>query len=104
MIKAASKSDPLEMAVAKEELSALTEPQIAHCKRYGTNDATIEKLQELLSQNERGLLLFRDELVGLCRRCPDQPVPEISARRPNPCHPTPHGELQINRTGDKHRT
>lgn len=30
-----------------------------------TNDVTIEKVHELLSKNERGLLLFRDELMGL---------------------------------------
>ena len=35
------------------------------CKRYKTNDASIEKMGELLSENPSGLLLFRDELVGL---------------------------------------
>ena len=34
-------------------------------KRHKTNDATIEKLTELLAENPRGLLLYRDELVGL---------------------------------------
>jgi putative DNA primase/helicase len=33
-------------------------------KRYIVNDPTVEKLGELLNQNPRGLLLFRDELVG----------------------------------------
>jgi len=36
-------------------------------KRYETNDATIEKLGELLSQNPNGLLLFRDELSAWLR-------------------------------------
>ena len=34
-------------------------------KRYITNDSTIEKMAELLEQNPQGILLFRDELVGL---------------------------------------
>ncbi|HEX8198566.1 MAG TPA: DUF3987 domain-containing protein [Pyrinomonadaceae bacterium] len=34
---------------------------------YIVNDATIEKLGILLNQNSRGLLLFRDELVGFLR-------------------------------------
>jgi len=33
-------------------------------RRYIVNDPTVEKLGELLNQNPRGLLLFRDELVG----------------------------------------
>ena len=35
------------------------------CPRIVVNDATIEKLGELLNENPRGLLLVRDELVGL---------------------------------------
>ena len=34
-------------------------------KRYMVNDATVEKLGELLRENPRGLLYFRDELTGL---------------------------------------
>jgi putative DNA primase/helicase len=33
-------------------------------RRYLINDATVEKLGELLNQNPNGLLLFRDELAG----------------------------------------
>jgi hypothetical protein len=32
--------------------------------RYRTNDSTVEKLHELLSENPNGLLLFRDEFAG----------------------------------------
>ncbi len=33
-------------------------------RRYLTNDATVEKIGELLAANPRGLLIFRDELTG----------------------------------------
>lgn len=36
-------------------------------RRYIVNDPTVEKLGELLNLNKRGLLLFRDELVGWFR-------------------------------------
>jgi hypothetical protein len=65
MAKAASDGDGFAMNAAKERLRNLQEPETPHCKRYNTNDVTIEKMHELLSKNERGLLLFRDELMGL---------------------------------------
>ena len=34
------------------------------CPRLVVNDATVEKLGELLNENQRGLLLIRDELAG----------------------------------------
>lgn len=37
-------------------------------RRYKTNDSSIEKIVELLGQNPRGLLYFRDELIGLFKR------------------------------------
>jgi len=36
-------------------------------KRYLVNDATVEKLGELLNENVNGLLIFRDELMGFLR-------------------------------------
>ena len=65
MIKAGNSPDSLAMEKEKEKLGALQELQAPICKRYSTNDATIEKMHELLSQNNRGLLIFRDELMGL---------------------------------------
>jgi Protein of unknown function (DUF3987) len=43
-----------------------SEPQL---KRYRTNDATVEKLADLCSVNPQGLLVWRDELVGLLASC-----------------------------------
>lgn len=34
-------------------------------RRYMTNDTTIEKLADLLNENEAGLLVYRDEIIGL---------------------------------------
>lgn len=44
---------------------AMTEPSE---QRFMTNDASIEKIVELLGENSRGLLYFRDELIGLFKR------------------------------------
>lgn len=63
--KATSKSDDAATEKIKEKLRNLQEPPAPTCKRYSTNDTTIEKMHELLNQNARGLLLFRDELAGL---------------------------------------
>jgi putative DNA primase/helicase len=52
-------------AAVKKEFTDLSEPALPKWRRYKTNDATVEKLGELLSDNPRGVLVFRDELVGL---------------------------------------
>ena len=58
-------SDPPNMDALKKDLVNLTEPQPPVWRRYKTNDATIEKMGELQASNPRGLMLYRDELVGL---------------------------------------
>jgi Protein of unknown function (DUF3987) len=45
----------------------LEEPPPAR-RRYIVNDTSIEKLGEILGQNPRGVLVFRDELVGFLRQ------------------------------------
>ncbi len=49
--------------------SLLAEIEECHAveQRYKTHDATVEKLGELLRDNPRGLLLYRDELGGWLR-------------------------------------
>ena len=63
--KAADKGDELALQSLQVELAKLdtTVPPVA--RRYLVNDTTVEKLAELLGQNPRGLLVFRDELTGL---------------------------------------
>jgi putative DNA primase/helicase len=70
--KEALKSEMLRLARGKKNLDelkcqymAIEEPQIPRCKRFKTHDSTVEKMGELLSENPRGILLFRDELIGL---------------------------------------
>jgi hypothetical protein len=50
---------------AKNDYAQLEEPPFPVCRRFLSNDSTIEKLSEILAGNPRGLLLFRDELIGL---------------------------------------
>jgi hypothetical protein len=49
----------------KESFQHLQEPEKPKRTRFKSNDATVEKLSEILSENPRGLLLVRDELMGL---------------------------------------
>jgi len=58
--KAGKKMDDLKMELISMEMSA---PPAR--KRFITNDSTVEKMGELLNENPRGILLFRDELIGL---------------------------------------
>ncbi len=53
------------MDCLKDDFAKLEEPKPPVWRRYVTNDATIEKMAELQATNPRGLMLFRDELVGL---------------------------------------
>jgi Protein of unknown function (DUF3987)/Bifunctional DNA primase/polymerase, N-terminal len=62
--KKPSKGDPA--AIAKElRMHGEQAPEAPALRRYKTNDSTVEKLGELLRENPAGLLVLRDELVGL---------------------------------------
>jgi Protein of unknown function (DUF3987) len=56
-----------EMDAIREKIEALEEPEEPTQKRYITNDATIEKLAEILAENPDGILYYRDELMGWLR-------------------------------------
>ncbi len=57
--------DADDIADLKSEHCNLTPPDAPIWCRYKTNETTIEKCNEVMRDNPRGLLLFRDELVGL---------------------------------------
>ncbi|MBX9804318.1 MAG: DUF3987 domain-containing protein [Alphaproteobacteria bacterium] len=55
-----------DLAFVTDELAAhlKNSPTEPAYKRYKVSDTTVEKMQEILSQNSRGVLVFRDELMG----------------------------------------
>jgi hypothetical protein len=62
--KKPTKGDPATFA--KElRVHADSAPQAPVLRRYKTNDSTVERLGELLRDNPFGMLVVRDELVGL---------------------------------------
>jgi len=66
MKKAATgKGDGDKMALAIADMQAIAPPEEPHQRRYKSNDSTVEKLGDLLVDNPQGLLVFRDELIGL---------------------------------------
>ncbi|MBU2767831.1 DUF3987 domain-containing protein [Acidithiobacillus ferrivorans] len=67
MGKAAESEFPDKMESARANIAALrdSKPQPPRLKRYTTNDATAEKIGELLMTSPQGLLTVRDELAGL---------------------------------------
>lgn len=65
MGKAADREDEDELQRLKHELANLEAAKVPVATRYIINDSTVEKLCELLVANPRGLLVFRDELMGL---------------------------------------
>ena len=65
-IKKELKDSTIDKQKAQEILaSEIEDNPKPSCKRYRTDDGTIEKIHELLSTNPRGLMIRRDELVGL---------------------------------------
>jgi hypothetical protein len=46
-------------------MQAFQPPEKPFQRRFKSNDSTVEKLGDLLTKNPQGLLVFRDELIGL---------------------------------------
>ncbi|HWQ91555.1 MAG TPA: DUF3987 domain-containing protein, partial [Clostridia bacterium] len=65
MVQAAKGKGQKSLSDLEIELAALEPKPEPARKRYRTSDATVEKLGELLSENPRGILVFRDEMTGL---------------------------------------
>lgn len=66
MKKAATgKGDGLKMDCAVADLQALTAPEKPPQRRFKTNDATVAKIGDILVGSPAGLMVFRDELMGL---------------------------------------
>lgn len=53
------------MAAAVADLKSLKPPAEPVARRFRANDSTTEKLGDILAKSPEGLLVFRDELVGL---------------------------------------
>lgn len=53
------------MAIAVADKKSLKAPEEPVARRFRANDATIEKLGDMLAKSPDGVLVFRDELVGL---------------------------------------
>ena len=64
-----------------DEANASAEIAEVTVKRYVVNDATVEKLGELLRENPRCLFQYRDELSGFFRAMDDLPFRRPSAER-----------------------
>ena len=59
------KKDDMDGILAELQNHRRQEPKASIPRRYKSNDTTVEKLGELLRDNPAGLLVMRDELVGL---------------------------------------
>ena len=66
MKSALKKNKETDFSSAENDLEALESnpPKEPKLRRYQTQDTTIEKLQDMLSENPQGIFIFRDELNG----------------------------------------
>ncbi|MBI1821142.1 MAG: DUF3987 domain-containing protein [Nitrospirae bacterium] len=65
MKKAVRHDNSTEISQIKNRLQNMSQPASPMCRRYQVNDSTVAKLSEIMAQNQRGLLYFRDELIAL---------------------------------------
>jgi Protein of unknown function (DUF3987) len=64
---AESKASTGNLEDIRKEIEEIEEPDVPREIRYMTNDATIEKIAEILRDNPDGILYYRDELMGWLR-------------------------------------
>jgi hypothetical protein len=64
---AESKASTGNLEDIREEIEEIEEPDVPREMRYMTNDATIEKIAEILRDKPDGILYYRDELMGWLR-------------------------------------
>ena len=62
-LKKNNSSEISNVEIELEELES-NPPEEPKLRRYQTQDTTIEKLQDMLSENPQGIFIFRDELNG----------------------------------------
>lgn len=62
---ASGKGDKGKMLTAVNDLKTLEAPEEPYQRRFKSNDSTVQKLGDLLVNNPQGMLVFRDELIGL---------------------------------------
>lgn len=62
---AGGKGDGLKMDGAVADMQALVPPEEPKQRRFKTNDGTVAKIGDIMAASPGGLLVFRDELVGL---------------------------------------
>jgi putative DNA primase/helicase len=67
-----AKKQPSEEDMQRAVNLTLAEEEEPTRRRYRTNDATVEVIGELARANPRGLLVIRDELMGLLANCEKQ--------------------------------
>jgi hypothetical protein len=66
LVKALKKNNSSEISNAEIDLEELESKPLKTptLRRYQTQDTTIEKLQDMMSENPQGIFIFRDELNG----------------------------------------
>jgi hypothetical protein len=64
VIKSVKSGNDIDKEYLRAQVESLMQAEEPHERRYIVNDVTVEQLGVLLNQNPRGLLMFRDELIG----------------------------------------
>jgi hypothetical protein len=62
---ASGKPDAPKMEAAVADMQALQPPEAPQQRRFKSNDSTVAKLGDMLVHNPYGMLVYRDELIGL---------------------------------------